>query len=403
MLTDTHRGIGFIIYDANNLPVQAYLTNGQQLVYETDVYGNRVRNTISGTSDNFYFYGANGNTEVVCNLPYSSNLTYNILGNAGDNIGQVKVVSESSTRYYYLKDHLGSIKMTVDTTGTVVGYDDYYPYGLVMSGRSSTSSADGRYKFTGKERDASDGLDYFGARYYDCWNGRWNQVDPAQNKYPGLSPYNYVLGNPLKMFDPDGKWAWLVTYIPSTGTPRSTRYDPATERGMQFGENKQGKYLPFSERDRQIFQNRVNDKYLNKWSNTAPNIATYLRDNQIAFTVNTNLGKYGEHEQAGIILDLSTYNSSKEEGTVLHELVHDYIIHSGYLPNDKLGETEYYAYSVEYALGYMTDEEVQSVLGEVIKGMPEGVQELLKQGKWNDVLNAMKKEAKKITGNYKIK
>jgi hypothetical protein len=59
---------------------------------------------------------------------------------------------------------LGSVKMTVDTTGTVVGYDDYYPYGMQMSGRSYTSSADQRYKpacrqaglrtegvFTGKE------------------------------------------------------------------------------------------------------------------------------------------------------------------------------------------------------------------------------------------------------------
>ena len=40
---------------------------------------------------------------------------------------------EVSGRYYYLKDHLGSIRMTVDGTGTVVGYDDYYPYGLTMS------------------------------------------------------------------------------------------------------------------------------------------------------------------------------------------------------------------------------------------------------------------------------
>ncbi|MDR3628168.1 MAG: RHS repeat-associated core domain-containing protein [Ignavibacteriaceae bacterium] len=51
-------------------------------------------------------------------------------------------------------------------------------YGAVIDGRSSVSSPeDGRYKLTGKEHDAPIGLDYFGARYYDSWNGRWGQVD----------------------------------------------------------------------------------------------------------------------------------------------------------------------------------------------------------------------------------
>jgi RHS repeat-associated protein len=187
------------------MPVQAYLTNGQQLVYDNDVNGNRVRNTISGTSDNFYFNGADGKTEAVSLVAHGSNLIYNILGAGGDNLGQVKVVSASPTRYYYLKDHLGSIKVTVNTAGAVVGYDDYYPYGMVMTGRSSTSSADGRYKFTGKERDASTGLDYFGARYYDSWNGRWDQVDPHADIYSSWSVYNYALCNSIITIDPVGK------------------------------------------------------------------------------------------------------------------------------------------------------------------------------------------------------
>jgi RHS repeat-associated protein len=175
-------------------------------VYDNDVNGSRVRNTIQGSngSDNFYFNGADGKTEAVSLVAHGSNLIYNILGAGGDNLGQVKVVSASPTRYYYLKDHLGSIKVTVNTAGAVVGYDDYYPYGLVMTGRSLTASEDGRYKFTGKERDASDGLDYFGARYYDSWNGRWGQVDPKASKYPAWSSYNYVENNPLVNNDFDG-------------------------------------------------------------------------------------------------------------------------------------------------------------------------------------------------------
>jgi RHS repeat-associated protein len=99
--------------------------------------------------------------------------------------------------------------MTVDTTGTVVGYDDYYPYGMQMSGRSYTSSADQRYKFTGKELDATTGLDYFGARYYDSWNGRWPSVDPMTSKYPGWSPYNYCMNNPINSVDLHGDSVWV--------------------------------------------------------------------------------------------------------------------------------------------------------------------------------------------------
>jgi len=139
-------------------------------------------------------------------VPYSSNLTYNILGAGGDNIGQVKVVNESPTRFYYLKDHLGSIRMTVDGSGNVVGYDDYYPYGMTMTGRSLVPpNSDSRYKFTGKERDVSTGLDYFGARYYDSWRGQWGQVDPMAEKFVGWSPYNYSINNPLRFIDPKGK------------------------------------------------------------------------------------------------------------------------------------------------------------------------------------------------------
>ncbi|MFC1480822.1 M91 family zinc metallopeptidase [Candidatus Neomarinimicrobiota bacterium] len=35
--------------------------------------------------------------------------------------------------------------------------------------------------------------------------GRWTQVDPLWQKYPGWSPYNYALNNPLKYVDPDGR------------------------------------------------------------------------------------------------------------------------------------------------------------------------------------------------------
>ncbi len=44
----------------------------------------------------------------------------------------------------------------------------------------------------------------FAGRYYSSKTGRWLTVDPMAYKYPGLSPYNYTLNNPLNNIDPDG-------------------------------------------------------------------------------------------------------------------------------------------------------------------------------------------------------
>jgi RHS repeat-associated protein len=66
------------------------------------------------------------------------------------------------------------------------------------------------YKFTGKERDAESGLDYFGARYYSSSMGRFSSPDPSGLAYADItSPqsfnlYSYALNNPLRNIDPTG-------------------------------------------------------------------------------------------------------------------------------------------------------------------------------------------------------
>ncbi len=69
--------------------------------------------------------------------------------------------SRNDYRYYYIKDHLGSIRITIDETGNVVNAQDYYSFGGILRSYITGGLNDERYKFTGKERDTSTTYDYF--------------------------------------------------------------------------------------------------------------------------------------------------------------------------------------------------------------------------------------------------
>lgn len=154
----------------------------------------------------------NGNTEARIkenNPPVL--IKHNIWGNDLAGTFEKEVYTNYvETKTYFLKDHLGNIKVRVNESGTVVGYDDYYPFGMIMNGRSNNTGTEVNYKYTSKERDLETGLDYFGARYYDSKIGRWLSVDPLVYKRPGLSPYQYAQNNPLNRVDPDGREVWLA-------------------------------------------------------------------------------------------------------------------------------------------------------------------------------------------------
>jgi RHS repeat-associated protein len=120
--------------------------------------------------------------------------------------GQLVAQYKDGTTYFVHKDHLGSTRMLtkLDKSPLEAPYD-YLPYGEPIGSSGSGTT----HKFTGKERDAESGLDYFGARYYVGLTGRFQTPDsPFIDQHP-VNPqswnlYAYGRNNPINIVDPTG-------------------------------------------------------------------------------------------------------------------------------------------------------------------------------------------------------
>jgi len=102
---------------------------------------------------------------------------------------------------YLHSDHLGSASAT---SGASVSSQNYNAFGNI---RNTTGSVPTDFGFTGQRRDASAGLMYYGARYYDATLGRFVSADtivPSAGNPQSLNRYAYVLNNPLRYKDPSG-------------------------------------------------------------------------------------------------------------------------------------------------------------------------------------------------------
>ena len=74
---------------------------------------------------------------------------------------------------YLFGDHLGSTSAAIDPNGQLTK-QGYYAFG---GGRYNIGALPTDYTFTGQKSDASDGLMFYGARYYDATIGRFISPD----------------------------------------------------------------------------------------------------------------------------------------------------------------------------------------------------------------------------------
>ncbi len=171
-----------------NLSLNPVDTPLASFTYDAD--GRRVRATVAGVTTVYPFdhYEVAGTTVRK----------YYSLG------GQRVAVRTDGALNYLLGDHLGSTSVSTDAAGAPSGELRYLPFGGTRYAAGVTPTS---FRFTGQREDATLGLYFFNARYYDPWLGRFIQADglvPNPGDPQSLNRYAYALNNPLRYTDPTG-------------------------------------------------------------------------------------------------------------------------------------------------------------------------------------------------------
>jgi RHS repeat-associated protein len=241
LLSDASEGITSIGWNVYGKILS--ITKGASTIsYTYDAAGNRISKT-SGGKTTLYVRDAGGNVLSVYEAATSSNVYQqterHLYGSSrlGIAIGQAVaptgiLLATGDSAYvrtfvrgeknFELSNHLGNVLATITDkkiqhdggSGTVDYYttdvataQDYYPFGMLMPGRSYSSGAY-RYGFNGKENDnevkGTGNQQDYGLRIYDPRLGKFLSVDPLTKGYPMLTPYQFASNNPIAGIDVDG-------------------------------------------------------------------------------------------------------------------------------------------------------------------------------------------------------
>ena len=178
-----------------NTPIPSLTTTA--FVYDGD--GGRVKKTVGTTT-----------TRYISQLYECENSNCSRYIWAGDT--RIAIVPDNPTGQpcnpacYFNDDHLSSTNLVTGPTGARVETITYRPYGDIHSDSPGTP-VNTPYKYTGQERDASTGLLYYNARYYDPRLGRFISADSvvsSSDDPQSLNRYSYARNNPLLYTDPSG-------------------------------------------------------------------------------------------------------------------------------------------------------------------------------------------------------
>jgi RHS repeat-associated protein len=225
-------------YDGESRLTRVAKNGATQVDCVYDGNGMRVKKVENGKTTYYVYSGANPLLEYS---PTDGTYLYRIYA------GKKAVAEEKAgVVKFYHKDHLGSTRVVTNAAGAKIAEYKFAPYG-----EKEVASGDGtEYGFTDKAKDASTGLKYFGARFYDAETGRFLTADLYSNlpnderlvyiqsdidedeeaelfykKIIGnglanpiaQNRYIYCADNPLRNVDPDGRAYEATATVAATG------------------------------------------------------------------------------------------------------------------------------------------------------------------------------------------
>ena len=243
MTKDLNKEICKIEYNVLNLPQKVTMSNNRFVKYKYSATGDKLQaiysvsglkliqpmsevmsdrsgnddtlsssdiNLGSSLSDSFADPSTLSSSQNIYGLPvldYCGNIVYSdkkpvkILFDGG----HVSIKKGVPTYHFFLRDHLGNVRVVADANGKLEERNDYYPFGgLIGKGLNGDFQS---YKYNGKELERQIGLDIYdyGARRYDAATCRFTTMDPLAEKYYSTSPYAYCVNNPMRYIDLAGR------------------------------------------------------------------------------------------------------------------------------------------------------------------------------------------------------
>nr|WP_295930778.1 DUF6443 domain-containing protein [uncultured Dyadobacter sp.] len=203
MTSDGNRG-AVLTYNYLNLP-QTITVGAKIATYDYDATGNKHKYAFD-----------------TLTLKYGGKFEYRQVGNATNlyrmslSEGQAVFRNNNIRFEYYLKDHLGNVRLVFDEKGQTLQRTDYYPFGIDIDRNNSAQqpairNGYNRYLYNEKELQVGIGYLDYGARMYMPEVGRMGTVDRFAGKYPDVSTYQFALGNPVINIDVNGDSAWKIS------------------------------------------------------------------------------------------------------------------------------------------------------------------------------------------------
>lgn len=176
------------------------LPDTTQIEYVYDGLNRRVGKRIGGVLTQGFLY--QNQLKPVAELDGSNNLVSRFV--YGTRVNAPDYMIKGGVTYRIISDHLGSVRLVVNTTtGEIAQRIDYDEFGVVTM---DTNPGFQPFGFAGGLYDPQTKLVRFGARDYDAETGRWTAKDPLMFLAEDTNLYGYVLNDPINLRDATGLW-----------------------------------------------------------------------------------------------------------------------------------------------------------------------------------------------------